>query len=272
MRVGNGRDENVSYFMNINLSYFQKNLLHIVIVALAIASMFLFPAISQDSAYHQFADQRQMLEIPHFINVLSNALFLIVGFMGVKLLLGTENLNIIPEIYWVYLIFFCGVFFVGIGSGYYHLFPSNKTLVWDRLPMTIAFMTLFTIILSEFISIKFGKWVFIPLLILGIFSVWYWHYTEQQNEGDLRLYGLVQFIPILLIPLILIMYPSRFPDTRYYWWLFGLYVLAKVFEATDEYIYSFLSIISGHSIKHLCGGVACYCFYAQLKNRTLLDS
>ncbi len=253
------------------MSTFQKHALLIGISVIAFTSLFFIPAIPQDPGYHTFVDQRQLFRIPNFINVFSNAIFLIVGLLGVKLLLSEKHDNIVPDIYWAYLTFFIGVFAVGIGSGYYHLFPSNNTLIWDRLPMTVAFTAFFTIILSEFISVKLGKLIFPPLLLLGIFSVGYWFYTEQQGQGDLRMYGLVQFLPILLIPLILVMFPSRFPDTRYYWYLLGFYVLAKIFEATDESVYGLLSLISGHSIKHLCAGIGCYFFYVQLKKRLLID-
>lgn len=249
------------------MSTFQKYALLVGISVIAFTSLFFIPAIPQDPDYHMFVDQRQLLSIPNFLNVFSNAIFVIVGFSGIKLLLSKNHHIIVPEIHWAYLTFFIGVFAVGIGSGYYHLFPSNITLIWDRLPMTVAFTAFFTIILSEFISVKLGKRLFTPLLLLGIFSVGYWFYTEQQGQGDLRLYGLVQFLPILLIPLILIMFPSRFPDTRHYWYLLGFYVLAKIFEASDGPVFGLLSIISGHSIKHLCAGVGCYFFYAQLKKR-----
>jgi hypothetical protein len=256
-----------SYHMKFNLSNFLKYAVLVSISVIAFISLFFVPAIPQDPSYHLFADQRKILGISHFFNICSNALFLFVGFLGIKLLLSKKHDIIVADIYWAYLTFFIGVFAVGIGSGYYHLFPSNNTLIWDRLPMTIAFMAFFSIILSEFISVKLGKKIFIPLLLLGIFSVGYWFYTEQQGKGDLRMYGLVQFLPILLIPLILIMFPSRFKDTRYYWYLLGFYVLAKIFEASDEPVYGFLSVISGHSIKHLCAGIGCYFFYIQLKNR-----
>jgi len=254
------------------MSTFQKYALLVGISVIACISLFFIPAIPQDPTYHAFVDQRFLLSIPNFLNVISNAIFLIVGFLGIKLLLSEKQYHTISEIHWAYLTFFIGVFAVGIGSGYYHLFPSNDTLIWDRLPMTMAFMALFAIILFEFVSVTLGKRIFIPLLILGIFSVGYWFYTEQQGQGDLRMYGLVQFLPILLIPLILIMFPSRFPDTQNYWYLLGFYVLAKIFEASDGPVYGLLSVISGHSIKHLCAGVGCYFFYAQLKNRNTLKT
>jgi hypothetical protein len=44
--------------------------------------VFLFPAIPQDEAYHNFADKRALLGITNCLNVISNALFLFVGLPG----------------------------------------------------------------------------------------------------------------------------------------------------------------------------------------------
>ena len=46
---------------------------------------------------------------------------------------------------------------VAIGSGWYHHAPSNATLVWDRLPMTVAFMALFAAVLMDRVSTAFGR-------------------------------------------------------------------------------------------------------------------
>jgi hypothetical protein len=45
----------------------------------------------------------------------------------------------------------------GHGFSYYHLWPGNETLVWDRLPMTLVAMMVFTIIIGEFASLKIGR-------------------------------------------------------------------------------------------------------------------
>ncbi len=38
---------------------------------------------------------------------------------------------------------------------------------------------------------------------MGIFSVLWWHWTELSGQGDLRLYLIVQFYPVLVIPFII---------------------------------------------------------------------
>ena len=84
----------------------------------------------------------------------------------------------------------------------------------------------------------------------------YWYYSELQGYGDLRFYGLVQFLPMLLIVVILSMYPSRFDRTGFLWLVFGLYVVAKVFEHFDRGVYSLGELLSGHSIKHIVAALA----------------
>ena len=238
----------------------------LVISGIALTAVWFFPPIAQDLTYHDFADQRSFLGVPNLFNVLSNAFFFYVGISGVRLVLSKPS-GIVPELYRAYMLFFIGIFLVGIGSSYYHLAPSNDTLIWDRLPMTIAFMAFFAIILAEFVSVKAGKVLFIPLLVIGIFSVWYWNFTEQQGVGDLRLYGVVQFLPMLLIPLILITFPTRFTHIRLYWLFLGFYLSAKVFEMFDQQLYQLLSGISGHPIKHILASIGCYIFLYQIKVR-----
>jgi len=226
----------------------------------------MLPKIPQDLAYHHFADVRTLLSIPNFWNTLSNLPFVIVGLAGL-LLSAKATRVIVPELKPAYLLFFAGITAVAFGSGYYHLWPSNQTLVWDRLPMTIGFMSIFAIVVAEFISVKVGRGLFIPLVVIGIASVFYWDYTESMNAGDLRFYGLVQFLPMLLIPLILIIYKPRFTHVSLYWAVLVAYGLAKLAEFGDQGVYNLLGF-SGHSIKHLLAAAAPWMFYLALKKRT----
>ena len=176
--------------------------------------------------------------------------FIIIGGYCLSILIHHAHIksefNPIPA----YYLFFIGLILTGFGSGYYHLSPTNETLVWDRLPMAIAFMSLFSFFIYEHISERLGTWLLWPLLALGVFSVWYWIYTENQGVGDLRLYALVQFLPVLLIPLIIILFPSQRYEHKYLWYLIGFYVLAKIAEHYDDAIMEMISI-SGHTLKHI---------------------
>ena len=163
-----------------------------------------------------------------------------------------------------YFIFFFGIFLTGLGSSYYHWNPNNQTLVWDRLPMTISFMSIFSIIIAEFIGTKYARVLLISLLSLGISSVFYWAYTESIGCGDLRMYMAVQFFPMILIPMILIFFkPGNYP-VKYLWLVLLAYVVAKVFERFDLEIAYFFPL-SGHSIKHLFAALAPLIFLMGMK-------
>jgi hypothetical protein len=233
-------------------------LLLFAVAVLTVIILLVLDPISQDSAYHHFSDNGTVLAIPNAFNVLSNIPFIIVGVLGIVKMLRRQCLTIVRQNKYAYLVLFLGAALVAFGSAYYHLWPNNQTLVWDRLPMTIAFMGLLSVIISEFISVKVGKILLLPLLALGLLSVFYWHYTESNGVGDLRLYVFVQFFPIIAIPIILLTFTSLFNRVSSYWWLMSCYLLAKVLEHFDEAIHDVLVVLSGHSIKHIAAAVGLY--------------
>jgi len=234
--------------------------------------MILLPAIPQDITYHQFADQRTIFGIPHFLNVVSNIPYLLFGLIGYYLLIKESQLAIMLSLKHAYKFFFVGVSLICFGSGYYHLNPSNATLLWDRLPMTLAFMSFFTVIVGEYIHEKTARQLLYPLLITGLLSVIYWYWSETIGQGDLRFYILVQFLPIILMPIILWLFSTHFSHGHYYWLIIACYVLAKIFELADQLVFETLVFISGHSIKHLISAIAPYLFYLALKNRQSDDA
>ena len=228
----------------------------IAVSLFAIIAIFVFvDPYPQPQNYYDLADGRTLLGIPNFWNVVTNFVFLVPGVAGLWLLGGKSHPGISPGLFPAYHVLFIGVLLTAFGSSWFHLAPNNDTLFWDRLPMTIAFMSLVAIIVGEHISEDLGRRLLWPLLAIGAASVLYWDYSESQNAGDLRLYGLVQFLPMLLIPAILIMYESVFDQTRFIWIVFLLYALAKVFEQLDAGLYDMGGIVSGHSIKHVCAAL-----------------
>jgi len=226
------------------------------VTTVAILAAFLFDPVAQDPAYHLFADDRTLLAIANFWNVTSNIPFLFVGGIGLVTLYSNMPPTITPALRPCYLVFFFGVFLTGFGSGYYHLEPNNQTLVWDRLPMTIAFMGFFAAIIGEYINADIGKKMLVPLLLIGFASVAYWAITENNGHGDLRPYALVQFLPMLLIPLILILFKSDRLESRYVWYMIAAYAVSKLFEAIDVPVYEMGHLMSGHAIKHIVAAVA----------------
>jgi len=236
---------------------FRPHLLLAIALALTLA-MLAQPAIPQPLAYHHFADTRTLLGVPNFWNVASNLPFLLVGIAGLHWTLRNIE-GIALELRAAWLILFIGIALVGVGSGWYHLAPGNATLVWDRLPMTFAFMAFFAIILGEHFQPRLARLALWPLLLAGVASVLYWRASD-----DLRPYALVQFLPVLLIPLVLLLYRKR--GSGAVWIALGCYVLAKLLEVFDPQVYAALGhAISGHSLKHMVAAAGMWALLAGLK-------
>lgn len=257
-----------TFLMNLpsNLSYLNKVYVLYLVLLIAILTIYFIPPISQNPDYHDFADQRKIFGIAHFWNVFSNLPFLIVSFIAVNDLLKDGVLKYPATLFLCYLIFFIAIGAVCLGSAYYHLQPSNNSLFWDRLPMTVGFMAFTAIIIGEFINEEAALKMLLPLILLGMASVVYWSVSELAGNGDLRFYVLIQFGPILIIPMIILMFPARYSHTGYLWAMLGAYFIAKVFELLDAEVYQSIGF-SGHAIKHLFAATGPYLFYLALKKR-----
>ncbi len=263
--------------MTINKHLIGKVCIPLISLA-ALLGMFFLPPIPQDPAYHLFEDQRTIFNLPNFWNVLSNLPFLLVGAMGLFRIYRYRDTDTSPSIRIIsplktsYVMLFLGASLVAFGSGYYHIWPSNHSLVWDRVPMTIAFMALFSIIIAEYISVPLGKVLLWPLISVGLLSVLYWRMTEDNGNGDLRPYALVQFLPMVIIPLILILFKPAFTQVRGYWLLMCGYMLAKGLEYFDKAVFDALSLISGHSLKHVAAAIGLFFLLKAYQSRTQTSS
>ncbi len=222
----------------------------LVFVILLLA--FLVEPIAQDPGYFAFSDQSTHFGIANALNVLSNLPFLIIGTFGLNTVLRYPQ-TALHDTKNAWIVLFVGVILTGFGSAYFHWQPTIDTLVWDRLPMTIAFMSLTAIAISEFIDPNIGKRCLLPLLVVGAISVAYWVASESRGAGDLRPYALV---PLVLIPVLMRLHRGSSDLAIYLWATLALYIAAKVAEFFDTAIFSALGGVSGHTLKHLLAALA----------------
>ncbi|STX29704.1 Uncharacterised protein [Legionella beliardensis] len=232
----------------------------------------LIPPIPQALSYHDFADKRLMLAIPNFFNVISNALFIIAGVVGLITLLTSQRKVNLPsaQLKWPYIGLFLGAILTGVGSAYYHWLPNNASLFWDRLPMGIIFMSFFSAFIMERINHWVGFYLLIPAILIASFCAGYWELSEQLGRGDLRLYGWSQAYPILMILLTFIFFSSNYTGERYLIGVFILFSFAKLAEALDKQVYDWSwQLVSGHTLKHVLAAGAIFLIIYYLKNRKL---
>jgi len=222
------------------------------LAAVSLLGLLFVPPIPQPQGYHRFADQQTLLGIPNFWNVVSNLPFILVGVIG---LWRVRELSA--------RIFFLGVFLTGFSSSYYHWYPNDIGLFWDRLPMSVAFMGILAYVIEERIDAKVGRALLWLLVALGVFSLLLWLRID-----DLRLYGWVQFFPCLVLPLIFWLFPPKYSGTWYWFAAAGWYGLAKVLEAADAMVYSAGGhIMAGHALKHVAAAGACYAILRAFQTR-----
>ncbi|MGH8632537.1 MAG: hypothetical protein ACRET7_00220 [Burkholderiales bacterium] len=244
----------------------------IAFTAVCIVAALLLPAMPQPASYHGFADRRAWLGIANFLDVVSNAGFLLAGLAGFAVALrprtqfasGGERLP--------YATFFAGLLLTAAGSAYYHLAPDNERLFWDRLPMLIAFMSLIAAQVVDRISARLGLALLGPMLLIGFASVVYWLETERAGAGNVVPYAVLQGYAVVLVLLLAVLQPSRYTRGEDLYWVFAAYVIAKLLELLDEEILALGNIVSGHTLKHLAAAVSGVVVCRMLFLRTLRDA
>jgi hypothetical protein len=225
------------------------------LMAASLAALFLLRPIHQDQGYHRFADERILFGVPNFCNVVSNLPFVAVGAVG----LWQFHRN--PGS----LVIFLGIFLTGFGSSYYHWDPSDSTLLWDRLPMSLSFMGILAVFIEDRVHPTAGAAVLWPLVGVGVLSLLLWRSTD-----DLRLYGWVQFFPCVALPLLILVSPPTYTGTSYWVVAASLYALAKLFEASDHAVHAKF-ILSGHMLKHLFAAAACFAVLRHFQTRQPIE-
>lgn len=234
-----------------------------LVALLAFVGLLSLDPIRQPLAYHDFADKRIFLGIPNFANVVSNIPFFVIGVMGLAWCFTPPKTGASAS----WAVFFVGVVLVCFGSGYYHATPENATLVWDRLPMTLAFMGLFVALLVEHLNDSLGRYLLPPALVVGLASVGWWSYAD-----DLRFYVWVQCLPLLTIPLVLVLFPATYTHRSYLLYGLGFYALAKIAESYDRELFALTAnTFSGHSMKHVLAALGPFFVYLMLKRRKLAN-
>ena len=239
-------------------------LLYLVPLLMALALLLNGP-IEQWASYHHFADVNALWGMPNAANVVSNLPFLWIGIWGLSTLLQrrtrhTSNQTTKSPSFHAWCLFALAIACTCIGSAYYHWSPSNATLLWDRLPIAWACASLSLALLAERVHPRFGSssYLFGAMAVATLSVFWWWWTLAPQGSlagGDLRPYLFVQFLPMLLIPLLFWMkLPAQHPHAipaGAAWWALGLYAVAKLLEIGDHAVLEALHLLGGHPLKHL---------------------
>jgi hypothetical protein len=236
-----------------------------VAVGLYVLLRFLFGPLSQDPAYHSFADTRAWGPIHRAGDVLSNLAILAAGIAGVAL---WPRVRIAREERAAYALLVAGMLVTAIGSTYYHWDPSDARLVWDRLPMTLVIAALLTLVLADRVDPTFARVAWWPFALLGVTSVLWWAWTGRFGKDDLLFYLVVRIGVGLLIVCLCLLRRGRHTHIGWLVAALALDITMTVCERLDARIFAATGeIISGHSLKHLLAGALLGCLLMWLLQR-----
>lgn len=217
----------------------------LLLVALLVALAVLAP-IAQPQHYHRLADTRALavgaFVLPNAADVLTSLPFTLVGGVGLLLCRGASSAQRTAL-----AIFFAGLVLTGAGSAWYHLAPTDASLMWDRLPMSVAFAGAVGAVAAERLGAASGARWLAGWLLLGLASIAVW-----RHAGDLRLYGLAQYGGFALL-LLWTRLPAVRGALRLPWSvLLAAYGVAKGFEVSDCELWVLTDgLLAGHAVKHV---------------------
>lgn len=221
---------------------------------------FALPPFSQPQNYHHFADDRSFFGLTRAMDVLSNFGFLLAGAWGLAaLVLRKAHLGSVMAC--SLGVFFSGVLLTALGSAYYHSAPQDARLVWDRLPMTLAFAGTCGALGCARVGAKAGFISLAASLCYGVASILVW-----QSTGNLTPYAVMQFGGLAWVAVAWVAGKRGSFDLP---WgpLLGFYLAAKIFEALDTVLYTASShFVSGHTVKHLLSALAAASFARAIWN------
>lgn len=225
--------------------------------------------LPQDPAYHLLADERTWFGIvPRAGDVLTNLAILAAGLFGLAL---RTRMNVAPEARTAVNVLIAASILTAFGSTYYHLAPSNATLIWDRLPIAIVLMSLLALVMADRVHPLYARAAPWPFTGLGIASVMLWGVSEGMGQGDLLLYLIVRVGAGLAIILLLILRQPRHTGTE---WLVAAILCEAamaILERLDQEVFRLTGgLVSGHNMKHIMAGVALSFVFWWLRARKTL--
>ncbi len=164
------------------------------VIALFFSGCASLPQMAQDPRYHGFADQRAWLGIPHAADVLSNLAFALVGAAAIARLVSGHRPRFAPATESGTWCIAVGLIATAAGSAWYHVEPSNGSLFWDRLPMTLVFAGVLGTALAQRVRASAARFGVPLLIVIGAATVLYWKFS-----GDLFPYMALQLGGILML-------------------------------------------------------------------------
>ena len=221
-------------------------------VAALAALAALLPATGLPAGYHDFADQRTLLSLPHALDVLSNLPFAAMGAWGLWWLrrvpldrLGTAQRGLAG-------LLFIGLIATAFCSSSYHLDPHDAGLCIDRVGMSLAFAGLLGLAAADRISARAGVALAALVAVAAPATA-----LVAWLGGNMTPWAVLQGGGLVLLAALALRRPQPRALGFSIIGVIAFYAVAKALELADAPVFALTQqLISGHSAKHLVAALA----------------
>ena len=221
-------------------------------VAALAALAALLPATGLPAGYHDFADQRTLLGLPHALDVLSHLPFAVMGAWGLWWLrrvpldrLGTAQRGLAG-------LFFIGLMATAFCSSSYHLDPHDAGLCIDRVGMSLAFAGLLGLAAADRISARAGVALAALVAVAAPATA-----LVAWLGGNMTPWAVLQGGGLVLLAALALRRPQPRALGFSIIGVIAFYAVAKALELADAPVFALTQqLISGHSAKHLVAALA----------------
>ena len=223
-------------------------------VAALAALAALLPATGLPAGYHDFADQRTLLGLPHALDVLSNLPFAVMGAWWLWWLrrvpldrLGTAQRGLAG-------LFFIGLIATAFCSSGYHLDPHVAGLCIDRVGMSLAFAGLLGLAAADRISARAGVALAALVAVAAPATA-----LVAWLGGNMTPWAVLQGGGLVLLAALALRRPQPRALGFSIIGVIAFYAVAKALELADAPVFALTQqLISGHSAKHLVAALAAW--------------
>ena len=230
----------------------ERALLLAVSALMALAA--LLPAAALPTGYHDFADQRAWLGLPHAIDVLSNLPFAAMGVWGLAWLRRVPPARIGAAQRCLAALFLFGLVATTLCSAVYHLAPDHAGLCIDRLGMSAAFAGLLGLAAADHISARAGVALaaFVALAAPATALI-------DGLAGNMTPWAVLQGGALVLLAALSVRRPQPGALGFSIAGVIAFYAAAKALEMADAPVLALTQhLISGHSAKHVVAALAAW--------------
>jgi hypothetical protein len=200
---------------------------------------------------HPFADARTLWGLSNAMDVLSNLPLAVAGVMG---LWAMSSRRVPLETGWALQVLFAGLLLSGLGSAWYHAWPSAQSLVLDRMGMAVAFAGAVSLAVAERVGPRPVAAVLGLTLVAALVSA-----ALPLTHDNVLPWAVVQFGGVALIVWAACRRQVAGAIGVHLGALIALYALAKALEMGDAAVFHATGEwISGHSLKHVVAALAAW--------------